>query len=247
MEQLLSRIVDRARWELKEWRQPTRQAFVQEELDHAILDRVQWTPGERVLDIGCAHGSYLRALVERGARPIGVDLDIRSLAKAGSQSLSVAAADGVMLPFAAGSFDSLLCHKTMHLFCRPQAVIEEFKRVLRPGGRIVFSTSNMTSPYARAQTAALRNGRYRNWHRSNRLSAGQWRRAFAEQGMTTRTVYSCNLAWPLVYRVCDRWIIPNEWMRRYNRWVRRVTRVPLQTQGPLGAAMDYVIEVVKTD
>jgi hypothetical protein len=92
---------------------------------------------------------------------------------------------------------------------------------------------------------ALRGKWNPNWSRGNRWSADQWCRAFAACGLTTRAVYSCSLVWPMVFRVCDDWLVPNEWMRRYSRWIRRATQTPLRTQRPLGAAMDYVVEMVK--
>ena len=238
------RIVDRLRWELKEWRQPSRPSFVQEELDQALLDEIDWDVNERVLDVGCAHGDYMRAICDRGARPVGLDLNLSSLLRAKSTGRPVVGASGLQLPFAAGSFDTVLCHKTLHLFPRPLDAVLEFDRVLRPGGRVVFSGSNTQSPYSRV-AAAIQARRFENWGFSNRWPPTQWCRAFAKRGFKTRAIYSCNLAWPLVYRVCDRWLIPNEWMRRYVKWIRRVTHTPLRTGHPLGAAMDYVVEIVK--
>jgi len=218
---------------------------VHEELDHALLDEIVWRPGERVLDVGCAYGAYLQALSDRSVLPIGTDIDPVALERASATRRPVAAADGQFLPFCDGAFDTLLCHKTLHLFDRIEQVIGEFERVLRPGGRIVFSSSNLSSPYARIQAAALGNRRNGNWSKANRLSAEQWCRAFRRHGFHVRATYSCNLVWPLIFRVCDTWLLPNEWMRRYARWVRRFTRTPLRTARPIGAAMDYVIEVVK--
>ncbi len=242
---LYHRIRDRLRWELREWRAPSRPSFVQDELDAALFDEISWREGERVLDVGCAHGSYMRRLIDRRVDVVGIDLDRTALARAANQCCRVLAASGDRLPFADASFDTVLSHKTMHLFPQPETVVAEFRRVLRPGGRVVFSTSNLASPYARVQAAALRMGRNPNWGKNNRLGVNEWSQLFCDAGMKTAAVYSCNLVWPLVYRVCDRWIVPNEWMRRYTRWVRRTTRMPMQTSRPLGAAMDYIVEIKK--
>jgi len=246
MPTLLHRLLDRTRWEWREWRSPSAPSFIQEELDHALLNLVPWRPDERVLDVGCAHGRYLRALHERGASPLGLDLDLAALQRAVALGPSVLAASGESLPFADASFDAVLCHKTMYLFPHPDVAAREFARVLRPNGRVVFSTSNHASPYARVSAAAIRAGRHPNWGSANIWSITDWRRAFARLGLRTRAVYSCNLVWPLVFRVGDRWIIPNEWMRRYHRWIRRLTRQPLQTTYPLGAAYDYLVVLQKS-
>lgn len=272
MPTLLHRVLDRARWEWREWRTPSAPSFLQEELDHALLDLVEWRPGERVLDVGCARGQYLQALFECGTVPTGIDIDLRALAEArlkgraeqpapssasrfaladvrggapAEQAVRALAASGEALPFADRSFDALVCHKTMHLFPHPQAAAREFDRVLCPGGRVVFSTSNRASPYARVAASAIHGGRHPNWGSANTWSLADWCRVFAALGLRTRQVYSCNLVWPLVFRVCDQWIIPNEWMRRYNRGIRRLTRLPLATAHPLGAALDYVVVLQK--
>lgn len=245
MPTLLRRISDRLRWELREWRTPSRPAFIQEELDRAIFEDVAWPVDGRVLDVGCGRGEYVLALERRGPAVFGIDLSEKALRAAVTSGARAAAADAMHLPFANEAFDAVLCHKTLHLFTDMSGAVRELARVVRPSGRLVFSTSNLASPYSRVQRLATGNGRNRNWGRSNTWSVPQWRRAFAAQGLTLAAVYSCNLVWPIVFRVCDRWILPNEWMRRYNRWVRRVSRVPIRGDRPLGAAMDYVVEMVK--
>ena len=242
---LCRKTIDRICWEEREWRWPSRPSFLHDELDQAVLREVDWQPGERLLDVGCAGGVYMQALAGRGVRPVGIDLDRSSLKKAAASNLRIAAADGLSLPFADESFDGVLCHKTLYLFRDPPAAARELTRVLRSGGRLVFSSSNAVSPYARVQSLALRDRRNANWSRGNRWTAAQWCRVLAACGLTIRAIYSCNLVWPIVFRVCDRWIVPNEWMRRYSRWVRRITGTPLRTGHPLGAAMDYVVEMTK--
>lgn len=245
MSDLRRRIQDRIRWEWREWRRPSAPTFLQEELDSAILEQIDWRQGERVLDVGCAQGKYMEALNQRGAQVTGLDINPRLLESARTAGHAVLAASGDCLPFPNASFDAVICHKTMHLFPKPMMVAREFARVLRVGGRVVFSTSNTSSPYGRVAAAAIRTSRFTNWSAANRWSVAEWQRAFGRHGLTLQALYSCNLVWPLVFRVCDYWIIPNEWMRRYNRWIRRITRLPLKTSYPLGAAMDYVVVLKK--
>ena len=245
MPTLLRRISDRLRWELREWRSPSRPAFIHEELDAAILQTVAWPVGGRILDVGCGLGEYMQALARRGCNILGIDINRLALRVAVTGGNQVAAADAMKLPFADETFDGLLCHKTLYLFTDLPAAAEELARVIRPGGRLVFSTSNPASPYARVQHLATAGGRNHNWHRCNAWSVPQWCRAFAAHGLTLAAVYSCNLVWPVVFRVCDRWLIPNEWMRRYNRLIRRLSRLPPRGPRPRSAALDYVVEMVK--
>lgn len=245
MPTLYHRIVDRAAWEWRELKRPSRPSFVQEELDQVLSQEVTWTPGERVLDVGCANGKYMSLLRDRGVRVSGLDMSHAAVERARAAGHEVLLASGECLPFGEGTFDTILCHRTLYLLEDPQAAISEFQRVLAPEGRVIFSGSNSASPYARVQSRALSREYCDNWAVGNRWSIGDWCRAFALKGFRVRDIYSCNLVWPLVFRVCDNWLIPNEWMRHYNRFVRRVTRTPLRGGRPLGAAMDYVAEVVK--
>lgn len=242
---LARRIAGRAKWEWREFRRPTRPTFLQEELDRALLDEVAWRPGERVLDVGCGTGVYLAALGSRSVDVIGIDTDMAPLRRAQSAGRPVAAASGLRLPFADGAFETVICHKTLYLFPRPLDAARELARVIRPGGRVVFSTSNTHAPYNRIKQIAVSRNDTVNWQSGNCWSLRDWCRTFAEFGLRTVATYSCNLVWPIVFRVCDRWLIPNEWMRRYNRWVRRFTGLPLRTKRPLGAALDYVAVVQK--
>lgn len=242
---LLRRVADRARWEWNELRAPSRETFIQEELDHALLDEVVWRAGERVLDVGCARGRYMTAVARKGACPLGVDISPQLVAESRTAGHQALVASGERLPVGDATIDTVLCHKTLYLFRQPRAAVREFGRILKPGGRVIFSTSNQASPYSRVQAAKLAGNSLPNWIGGNRWSVTDWCSEFADAGMVTRSIYSCNLIWPLVYRVCDRWLIPNEWMRRYNRWVRRMTGIPLKTTHALGAAQDYLVEVVK--
>jgi len=245
VQQLYHRFSGRLRWELREWRTPSRASFVQEELDRAVLEEIEWRAGERILDVGCAQGHYMEALATRGADVLGVDLNEASLSRAAAAGWRVSRASALRLPFASGAFDAVFCHKTLYLLTPPETAAQELARVVRRGGRLVFSGSNTASPYARVQAAVLKRAVNGNWSVGNRWSIGDWCRAFGRAGMRVRAIYSCNLCWPLVYRAFDWWIIPNEWMRRYARWVRRATGMPLRTGHAHGAAMDYVVEMVK--
>lgn len=242
---ILARIIDRARFEVREWRTPSNPSFIQEELDHALLNEIRWTPGQRVLDVGCASGHYCTAVQRRGVKVTGVDLSMQALTRARSAGHRVGQASALQLPFADAAFDVVLCHKTLYLLSPPSTAVAELARVVSPHGRIVFSSSNQASPYMRVQAASRQHKANSRWHAGNSCSAAQWIRMFESLGFRATGIHSCNLIWPFVYRICDKWLIPNEWMRRYARTVRRLTRTPIRTDRLLGAAQDYVIEMMR--
>ena len=107
--------------------------------------------GRDVLEVGCGAAQCSRWLAGRGARPVGVDLSVEILRPARRRDASsgaavpVAAADATALPLADGSFD-LACssHGAVPFVADSAALQREVARVLRPGGRWVFS---LTHPF----------------------------------------------------------------------------------------------------
>jgi len=105
--------------------------------------------GRRVLEVGTGAGQCSRWLTTRGAGPVGIDLSAGQLAHArrldaGTGVATVLVqADAVRLPFADASFD-LACSAfgAVPFVADSAAVLREVARVLRPGGRFVFSVTH---------------------------------------------------------------------------------------------------------
>ncbi|SKC79787.1 class I SAM-dependent methyltransferase [Krasilnikoviella flava] len=98
-----------------------------------------------VLDVGTGTGLVLRALAATSPDPLratGVDVAPAMLAAAG-RALPAAVfvlADAAALPVADRSVDLVTCVTALQLMPRPDAVLAEWARVLRPGGRAVTAT-----------------------------------------------------------------------------------------------------------
>jgi SAM-dependent methyltransferase len=101
--------------------------------------------GQRILDVGCGDGGFLRRLVSWGAAPTllsGVDLlpDRVATARRIEPCLDVRQADASALPFEDASFDQvyqLTVFSSILDDGMRQAVAREMARVLRPGGLVV--------------------------------------------------------------------------------------------------------------
>lgn len=100
--------------------------------------------GLDVLDAGCAAGEHAAWLVEQGARVTALDASAAMVRLAGERlgpSARVVRADlDRPLPFAAAAFDLIVSSLTLHYLADWLPALREFARVLRPGGRLVFST-----------------------------------------------------------------------------------------------------------
>lgn len=96
----------------------------------------------RVLELGAGTGRTM-AFLPGGSRVIGVDLDLGRLRYARARwgarvKLVPVGADMTRLPFADGSFDTVVSVFTFCEVASPPAMLSEARRVLRPGGRLVM-------------------------------------------------------------------------------------------------------------
>jgi ubiquinone/menaquinone biosynthesis C-methylase UbiE len=139
-----------------------RAAHFDEDFGHSIR-----TPGERLawdrilglvlpergvleaLDAGCGTGFLSFELAARGHRVTGVDFAPAMIAEARRKATERSApvrfeeADAEQLPFAPASFDLVISRHVLWTLPHPEAAIDEWKRVLRPGGRLVVVDSQL--------------------------------------------------------------------------------------------------------
>ena len=107
--------------------------------------------GRSVLEVGCGAGVDLARFAKGGARVTGVDLagPAIELARANfaQQGLdgTFEVADGEQLPFTDNSFDLVYAHGVVQYTASPQKLVDECRRVLKPGGEAIFQVYNRVS------------------------------------------------------------------------------------------------------
>lgn len=116
-------------------------------------------PGERVLDLGCGAGRFLRALGEAGAVPVGVEIAEAALERARrvapGAELHRADPDGA-LPLEDASVALVWCSEVLEHVADTAHLLSQVRRVLAPGGRVLITT-----PYhGRVQGAVLALARF---------------------------------------------------------------------------------------
>lgn len=114
-----------------------------------VLAQLAQVPHRSVLDLGCGTGALLAAILGRWPETdcTGLDLSEGMLGEArrklGSRARLVQG-EAATLPFADGSFEVVVCTDSFHHYPQPERVLEEVRRVLRPGG--VFLLADTTAP-----------------------------------------------------------------------------------------------------
>ncbi|MGH1541012.1 MAG: class I SAM-dependent methyltransferase [Arenicella sp.] len=104
-----------------------------------------------VLDVGCGLGTDLSRFARGGANCTGIDLSSQAIAlaeknfKQRNLHAHFKQMDGEQLEFADNSFDFIYCHTVLHFTPHPQKMINEIKRVLKPGGTALLMTINRGS------------------------------------------------------------------------------------------------------
>lgn len=119
------------------------------------LARLDVRSGQRLLDAGCGEGRHCFGALARGAHVVGLDLDAESLRRAAGALATSARerrrlgamlrGDAFALPFAAESFDAVICAEVMEHVHDHRAAARELARVLRPGGRLAVTIPTATS------------------------------------------------------------------------------------------------------
>jgi SAM-dependent methyltransferase len=123
-----------------------------EKLHHLLrlVDFEAWR-GKRVLDVGCGAGVEVVRFARGGARTFGVDVADSAVALTAAnasqqrQVVRLAVADGEALPFADASFDFVYAHGVVQYAASDRRVVEECRRVLKPGGKALFQVYNRIS------------------------------------------------------------------------------------------------------
>ena len=105
-------------------------------------------PGSTVLDVGAADGAVARALVERGCRVWGIEIEDRWAQQARRFCEAVVTADVEQIQlasvFAGQHFDRVLLLDVLEHLREPQRVLEQVHGVLAPSGRVIASIPNIT-------------------------------------------------------------------------------------------------------
>ncbi len=144
-------------------------AVLQREIAERLLNHLAFTKirPSRILDIGCGTAYFTRLLQHRfrRARVLAMDVSAAMIARARAAiprglpwrgRCRFQQADALALPYRDGSFDLVCSNLTMQWVADPPLMLAEMRRVLAPGGLMLFSTfGRRTLAELRASLAAI--------------------------------------------------------------------------------------------
>jgi SAM-dependent methyltransferase len=171
-------------------------------------------PDQRVLDLGCGHGRIANRLAARGAHITGLDATPLFIqrARASAAELALTNAEYVegdmrALPFNSSTYDTVISWFTSFGYFdddENRRVLDEARRVLKPGGRLAIETNNLAELLPRWQpvTVIERDGAFAiDRARYDPLSGrARTERTIVREGMTRRLTFSVRMFMPAELR-----------------------------------------------
>lgn len=115
----------------------------------ALFRTVLADSGMKVLEVGCGTGLFTAALADAGCRITAIDISPQLLdlarKRVTADNVVFALENAYATSFANSAFDAIIGSSCLHHLDLDKA-LQEFHRLLRPGGRIMFTEPNMLNP-----------------------------------------------------------------------------------------------------
>jgi demethylmenaquinone methyltransferase/2-methoxy-6-polyprenyl-1,4-benzoquinol methylase len=121
-----------------------------EEMRAEALELLDLDPDDRVLDVGCGTGFGTEGLLEYTEHVHGLDQSIHQMEKAfvkfgRTDRVDFYRGDAERLPFKDDSFDALWSSGSIEYWPNPVDALEEFRRIVEPGGPVLVVGPNYPS------------------------------------------------------------------------------------------------------
>jgi len=158
------------------------QRYFQRRKTKAITDALAVKAGDVVIDIGCGSGVQTREIGKHGyRRAVGIDVNLNAVRFARTRGLpdtDFIIADAQHLPIKPSVADKIVCAEVIEHLKRPEHLVSEITRVLKPGGAVVVTTPNDRSIWGIYEWFWDLFGRGRNYGETHL-------RFFSESGLRT--------------------------------------------------------------
>ena len=92
-------------------------------------------PRQTALDVGCREGYQSQWLEKKGNTVTSIDIEKK-------YEKCIVTDANKPLPFKDASFDLIWCSEVIEHLHQPKQAISEFRRILKPGGKMILTTPN---------------------------------------------------------------------------------------------------------
>lgn len=136
-----------------------------------LTEEVEKFPTGKLLDVSCGTGTVLSMLTKSPLEKYGIDFSEKMIEVAQQKvgdtaQLRVSSAEDV--PFDDNTFDVLTCSFAFHHYIHPAKVLQEFRRVMKPGATLIMADPYLPQPLRSLINPLLRfseNGDYHMYGR----------------------------------------------------------------------------------
>jgi len=116
-----------------------------------VLAEIETLRPERLIDIGCGPGGFLRAVQKRFPEIQLNALDLsEEMAGETRERLGVSAVvtvgDAEHMPLESGQYNVVTCNMSIHHYPHPQDAVNEMYRILVPGGTLLLNDMDCAAP-----------------------------------------------------------------------------------------------------
>jgi cyclopropane fatty-acyl-phospholipid synthase-like methyltransferase len=190
-----------------------------------VVDALQISTGDRVLEVGCGRGIGAASVLRRNpARVCGIDLMPEQVARATAANtdlrLTFEQGAAAAIPFPDGSFNRLLSVEAAQHFEDLSGFARESHRVLEPAGRFALATFFAADEHAAPELARLLDSFATGLDLAHPIAAMQ--DALRAAGFTEVAATSIG---EHVWHCFDRWIEQSEYRDSWARnWIPLVER-----------------------
>lgn len=171
-----------------------------------------------VLDLACGTGRMAEALRDRGQTAIGLDSSHPMALKATAAGVPSVVGDAFRAPFADGAFDAVVSLRFAFHYAELAPLLDEMRRVTRPGGTLVFDT------YSWSPRSAVPLGEHAWGGRVHLHPRAEVAREAARAGLRVTRLEPCFLFSPYLYRLAPLPVehaferlerhVPSDWLCR---------------------------------
>lgn len=118
-----------------------------DKLARYLSSRYKLPKGNKILDLGCGRGEFLRGFIRCGLNGYGVDQS--AIAKSVCPEAEILQSDleNEPLPYDDNSFDVVFSKSVLEHFYYPEKLVMEIYRIVKPGGLVITMVPDWESVY----------------------------------------------------------------------------------------------------